>query len=86
MLSTCTKSKDEAICSNRLRLNFVSFSVVTSSSILDVSNKYGISRKSLQSITLTEAFVLQFLISRYETYREMGVLIHMLYQKIVSAL
>ena len=83
---SATNSKDEAICSNRLRLKVVNFSIVTSSSILDVSNKYGISRKSLQSITLTEAFVLQFLISRYEMYCEMGVLIHMLYQKIVSAL
>lgn len=63
---SATNSKDEAICSNRLRLKVVNFSIVTSSSIQDVSNKYGISCKSLQSVTLTEAFVLQFLISRYE--------------------
>ena len=62
---SATNSKDEAICSNRLRLKVVNFSIVTSSSIQDVSNKYGISCKSLQSVTLTEAFVLQFLISRY---------------------
>ena len=76
---SATNSKDEAICSNGLRLKVVNFSIVTSSSIQDVSNKYGISRKSLQSVTLTEAFVLQFLISRYEMYHEMSVPIQMLY-------
>ena len=76
---SATNSKDEAICSNRLRLKVVNFSIVRSSSIQDVSNKYGISRKSLQSVTLTEAFVLQFLISRYEMYHEMSVPIQMLY-------
>ena len=76
---SATNSKDEAICSNRLRLKVVNFSIVRSSSIQDVSNKYGISRKSLQSVTLTEAFVLQFLISRYEMYYEMSVPIQMLY-------
>ena len=76
---SATNSKDEAICSNRLRLKVVNFSIVTSSSIQDVSNKYGISCKSLQSVTLTEAFVLQFLISRYEMYHEMSVPIQMLY-------